>query len=262
MRDFEVVDRNLRRSIECYALASEHGEIRESSGVYLASSGIESPVFNFAMLSEPVPADLSEFDRRIMAAKVFYSARGLDWSFWICHDMLDPSIIAASRRALERRGLHRTSDCPGMLAESIQPPTRTLPPVECRRVRDSETRLNFCYLISNIFRLPFSIAEGMYNSEAAWENALVAWVGYLDNEPVATSATVTSDGAAGLYSVGTLPLYRGLGVAEFMTRHALARAHDVAGVERSVLQSTRHSHALYERLGYRTVTRFTVYTHQ
>jgi GNAT superfamily N-acetyltransferase len=214
------------------------------------------------MFSEPVPADLSELDRRIMIAKVFYASRGLDWSFWVCNDMLDPSILAGAKRAFERRGLRRSSHCPGMLADGILPVSRELPPVDCRRVLDAETRLTFCHLITNIFRLPFAIASGMYNNERTWENALVGWVGYLDNQAVATSATVTSDGAVGLYSVGTMPVYRGLGVAELMTRHALARAHDVTGIERTVLQSTSHSHPLYERLGYRTVTRFTIYTHQ
>jgi len=262
MRDFEVIDRNLRRSLECYALSSERGETRESGGVFLASAGIQSPVFNFAMLSAPVPADVSELDRRVMTAKVFYAARGLSWSFWVCTDMLDASLIAKSRRVFERRGLRATSYCPGMFAESIQPPSRTLPPVECRPVQDADSRLTFCHVISNVFRLPYSTAMEIYASDRAWANGLVAYVGYLDNQAVATSATVTSDGAVGIYSVGTLPVFRELGVAETMTRHALTRAREVSGIERSVLQSTNQSHKLYERLGYRTVTRFTIYTHE
>ena len=262
MRDFEVVERNLRRSIECYALAAERGETRETSGVYLASSGIESPVFNFAMLRTPVPADTSELDRRIMTAKVFYAARGLRWTFWLCNDMLDPGIIADSRRVFERRGLYASSRCPGMLAEKLHPATRVLPPLECRRVRDAETRVSFCHLISSVFRLSFSTALEIYNSDRAWEKDLVAYIGFLDGQAVATAATVTSDGAVGVYSVGTMPAYRGLGAAEFMTRHVLERAREASGIERSVIQSTNQSHSLYERLGYRTVTRFTIYTHE
>ncbi|MCP5110696.1 MAG: GNAT family N-acetyltransferase, partial [bacterium] len=243
MQEYEVVERNLRRSLECYARATRQGEIKKFPGVLIASAGVDSAVFNAAMLSGPVKAEPVELDRRIMVAKVFFSARQLNWSFWVCNDMVDPSLLGKVRRVFAARGLHQSSNCPGMLAEAVAPISRELPPLECRRVRDADTRLSFCHLTSMVFRVPFETTLTIYNSERAWETDLIAYVGYIDNQPVATAATVTTDGAVGVYSVATLPEFRKRGVAERITRHALDRAREMTGIERSVLQSSRQGHA-------------------
>ncbi|MCP5118935.1 MAG: GNAT family N-acetyltransferase [bacterium] len=111
-----------------------------------------------------------------------------------------------------------------------------------------------------VFRVPFETTLTIYNSERAWATDLIAYVGYFDNQPVATAATVTGDGAVGVYSVATLPEYRGKGVAEKITRYALDQAREMTGIERSVLQSSKQGLGLYERMGYRVVTQFAIYT--
>lgn len=261
MRDFEVVDLNLRHSMQCYARASEQGEIRNHPGVVLACSGINSPVFNFAMLTEPVGSELAELDRRIMIAKVYFAARALRWSLWVCTDWLDAGTLAAAYRVIERRGLRRSAKCPGMLADSIAPPARDFPPLEYRRVSDPDTRLAYCHLVSAVFRLPFDTTLMVYNSERAWETDMIAYVGYLDRQPVTTAASVTVGGAVGIYGVATLPDCRGRGMAEATMRYALSQAREMSGIERSVLQSTDQAHPLYQRMGYRPVTQYGVYAH-
>ena len=81
------------------------------------------------------------------------------------------------------------------------------------------------------------------------------WVGYLDGMPIATAASVPSRGVTGLYNIATAPGYRGRGFAEAITRHAVAAAGDGP----LVLQSTARGLRLYERLGFRAVTRILVY---
>ena len=77
--------------------------------------------------------------------------------------------------------------------------------------------------------------------------------------PLTTSATVTAAGVVGLYSVGTLAEFRRQGYAEATLRHALEQSCRRSGLERTILQSTPGGLSLYQRLGYRVVTRFTVY---
>lgn len=257
MRDF-IIDRNLRHSMQCYTHATESGEVREMPGVLIASAGVDSPAFNAAMLLEAVPAE-EELDRRIMIAKVFFEARGLPWSFWVCEALLDPAVRAKAKSVFRKRHLGSSAECPGMLAERIAPPDRPLPALECRRVMDAETRLAFCHITSYAFRLPFEISLAIYNSEKTWQTDLIAYVGYLDAQPVATMATVAAAGAIGVYSVATLSEYQGKGVAEKLIRHGLERASEATGLECTVLQSTRPGQSLYRRMGYREVTKFTVY---
>ena len=159
----------------------------------------------------------------------------------------------------EKRGLGVASNCPGMLAERIEPPDRQLPALETRRVMDADTRLSFCHITSLAFGLPFETALAIYNSERSWRTDFIAYVGYVDRDPVATVATVAAAGAIGVYSVATLPEYQGRGVAEKLIRHALNSAAEATGLNRSVLQSSHHGHSLYHKMGYREVAKFSIY---
>lgn len=84
-------------------------------------------------------------------------------------------------------------------------------------------------------------------------------MGYLGGHPVGTAATITVEGAIGVYSVATLPEHRGHGIGEALVRHAVERAGAATGIERSVLQASRDGESLYIRLGYRPVARFAIF---
>jgi ribosomal protein S18 acetylase RimI-like enzyme len=66
----------------------------------------------------------------------------------------------------------------------------------------------------------------------------------------------------GVYSLGTLPQYQGCGYGETLLRHALDDIGKRTGITRSVLQSTDEGLKLYQRMGYRPVTSFSVYTRE
>jgi ribosomal protein S18 acetylase RimI-like enzyme len=84
-------------------------------------------------------------------------------------------------------------------------------------------------------------------------------VGYRDDVPVATAASVVSDGVIGIYNVATIPERRGCGYAEAVTRHAIDIACAETGIHRIVIQSTTQGLPLYERMGFRAVTRILAY---
>ena len=259
MSDFEVVDRNLRHSMQCYAQATGRGEIRDMPGVLISSAGTATPVFNAALLTEPVAVDAVDLDRRIMIAKVFFEARGLRWCFWLCEELLAPEARKKARGVFERRRLYLSSECPGMVAERIAAPQRLLPALECRRVKSAATRQDFCHITALSFQLPLDAAREIYGPERIWETDLVAYVGYLAGQPVGTAATVSVEGAIGVYSVATIPEFRGRGIGEALVRHALERARAATGLERSVLQSSRDGESLYLRMGYRPVAKFVIF---
>ncbi len=88
----------------------------------------------------------------------------------------------------------------------------------------------------------------------------MAWVGYSDGEPVSTAATVAGSGAVGVYNVATLPGHQRHGYAEAIMRHAIAFAHRGSDCSRTILQSSPQGLSLYERMGFRKVTRVEVYS--
>ena len=110
--------------------------------------------------------------------------------------------------------------------------------------------------------LPRADSRGFARSSTttASGNASPATSGYHDGEPVSTAAIVVGGGAIGVYNVATLPGSQRRGFGEAVMRHALAEARKRHVTERLILQSTPAGLRLYERMGFRTVTRVAVYS--
>jgi ribosomal protein S18 acetylase RimI-like enzyme len=70
---------------------------------------------------------------------------------------------------------------------------------------------------------------------------------------------VNSADAIGVYSLATHPSHRRSGYGEALLRAVVSYASNESGIDRVVLQSTEIGHSLYQRLGFRDATRYTVY---
>ena len=81
-----------------------------------------------------------------------------------------------------------------------------------------------------------------------------AWHG---GRVVATSASWTHAGVAGVYCVSTLPEHRGRGLGYAMARLAVLAGAPLSGV--AVLQATTMGAPIYRRLGFEDVAEYTVY---
>ena len=256
--DFTHVADNLRASFRVIAASRAPGEIRELQGVSIASAGVTFQMFNAAFLSGPVDSE-NELAQRIMLASMHFELRAQEWAYWVCEDWLAPKARRRSRQMFESHGLRHSVDLPGMVAERLAPPQRPLPPIEVRRVRTGVTREAFCGIGSTCFHVPFTWFCEVFAGEAVWDG-FAAWVGFVDGEPVSTTATVFASDAIGVYNVATLPGYQRRGYGEAVMRQAVAEAQREHGVERTLLQSTPAGYAMYQRMGFRTVTRVAVYS--
>lgn len=84
---------------------------------------------------------------------------------------------------------------------------------------------------------------------------LAVWVKVHDDVAVACAYTVLHDGDCGIYAVGTLPQWRGQGLARALVEHVLADA-ERRGARTATLQSTRMGQHLYESLGFEPAGRY------
>src|SRR6185503_18276629 len=94
--------------------------------------------------------------------------------------------------------------------------------------------------------------------EGLWQGPVAGYVGYVDSQPVTTSAAFLIDGAIYIGLVATINQYRRTGFAETVMRHALEEARRLHGIERTILHATPAGLAIYQRMGYEPVTKFTI----
>ncbi len=145
-----------------------------------------------------------------------------------------------------------------MVAERLKPPVRPLPQLDVRRVETGPVRDAFCAIGALCFHVPPAWFNQVFDSERVWRN-FAGYVGYHDEEPVATTAIVMGGGAMGVYNVATVPTHQRRGFGEAVMRHALADAAAAKRDRASDLQSTPAGLNLYRRMGFRTVTNVAVY---
>jgi ribosomal protein S18 acetylase RimI-like enzyme len=256
---YSVVEQNLRSAMRCYAFIGNGSETRDYPGLTIASSGLNVPVFNSAMLtSHP-----SNLDTLITTADLHYRTRKLGWTFWVCDDMVPAGLRdRGMRTAFRSQGMSRIASPPGMYAEEIAAQVKPPAPLTFARVSTEDTRLEFAHIASIVFSLPFSTSKRIYGATGLWDSPSYGWVGYFKGKAVAIVTIVIASDAIGVYSLGTLPEYQGRGFGETLLRHAIDDARRRTGLKRSVLQSTQQGINLYLRLGYRVVTNFSIYVRE
>lgn len=170
--------------------------------------------------------------------------------------------VDAFAPAATAAGFDVAEEQPFMVLDSI--PEADLPGgLTVRRASDlSDVRLHF-ELISRAFDMPIEAIE-IIISEALVDERAPIFIGEVDGEPVTTSMLVVSDGAgvtaAGVYDVATLATHRGRGLGAAMTAHAADVGRRERGCEVATLQSSPMGLSVYESMGYRTVTRWQMWT--
>jgi ribosomal protein S18 acetylase RimI-like enzyme len=259
MRDFQIVDANLRAAMRFFGDATGAGEIRSLDGALAIYSGLDYGVFNIALLEGDPPEGIGGFTERLAGCGRYFAPRTMRWSFWLCEDWLDFSTRRRARSLLVDLDLRPISQAPGMLADALAPPTRSLPKIECVPVADRSTRQVFGALTAMSFDIPMGIAKAIYEPERAWLGDYRGFVGFAGGKPVAIIAIVVTPDALGVYSLSTIPDCRRMGYGEALLRAAVALEKERTGIRRIVLQSTDAGYSLYRRLGFKEVAKFSVY---
>jgi ribosomal protein S18 acetylase RimI-like enzyme len=259
MNETYAIAENLVRAMRFFGGARAEGDIQDLPGVCLVTCGLNYAAFNAAILSEPAPADSSMLRKLIETPSKHFAAKRLRWTYWLCEGFLEPPQQRECRALFSRFGLSPLTAPPGMFAERLRPPERPLPSLTIRPVNDQATRAAFAHITSVAFEIPQTICRDIYDQERAWNGDFQGYLGYAGDAAITATAVVIAGGVVGLYSVGTLPQYRRRGYAEAIMRETLRAAQERTGIEASVLQATDSGISLYQRMGFRKLTKFSVY---
>ena len=247
---------NLRESFRVLAEGRAKGDVLELPGVSIASLGAKFQMFNAAFLSSPVE-DVAELEDRLHHARNHFRSRAMRWSLWICEDWLTKPVRRVLSQKCERVDLRLCAEMPGMAAKRLRGAKRVLPHLEYARVESERALSDFHGIGAVCFHVPMDWFTEVFDSKMpAVRPRFTCWVGYLNGLPVVTAACVRTGKVLGLYNVATAPDHRKRGFAEAITRHVVETEGDA---DLLVLQSTAHGFGLYERLGFRPVTRVLVY---
>ncbi len=256
--EFRIIDENLRQSFRVLAAGRSRADVSELPGVSIASLGVAFQMFNAAFLSAPVESQ-SDMEERLHVAREHFDSRSMDWSFWICEDWLTRSVRRRLPRICQNFGLRLAAEMPGMIAGRLAAPARRLPELEIRHVDSAQILRDFRAVGSTSFHVPPAWFAEVFDEGFGARAPFACIVGYREGVPVATAASVPSSGAIGLYNIATAPEYRERGYAEAITRHAVESALRENGAAQLVLQSTSQALTLYERMGFRAVTRISAF---
>jgi GNAT superfamily N-acetyltransferase len=250
--DIDLLLRNLQEMLTAIARSQPGGEAVEQHGVFHFSTGFRHSLANIALILRPVTS-CEDFRHLLSTSAQFFVERDLPFCWQLCRDMLPADVPRLGARSFD---ITLMEESPGMFAQRLAVPSRALPHVDIRLVREPRDFAQYADLMCSIFHLSPPFATAVYGSEQLWSYAgLRGFLATANGVTFGLAATLEAAGAQGVYSVGILPNFRHRGYAE-----ALMRAITGCGQKLpSVLQATPSGLELYRRLGYQEFTGIRLY---
>ena len=165
-------------------------------------------------------------------------------------------------RTLTRAGLEPgETSTPGMVAFPIDHDSigrGTSPDLEIRRVTDARGIDVHCRVVTAGFGSDPSVALGTACADLLDRLECVVYVGYANGDPVVSGLGWRTGRTIGVYSIATIEAARRRGYGAAMTARVVADGVD-AGCDVAALQASEMGRPIYERLGFRTVVRYTAF---
>ncbi len=236
---------NALASLRAYASAAG-GTITETATLLAVTAPANMRPFNQILLKrlhEDDAAELTETVRRYEGRKA--RLRSLETAV----GDNEPLILAA--------GLERQGGIPSLALTSVDLAPSTVP-IDIREVTDEPTLAHHVALVADSFDFDVGNLSTVFSSALLDDPAWHAYVGYVDNEPVATTQLVIHEGVAGIYYVGTPEAHRARGYADALTRHAIIQGAGL-GCDIATLQASPAGYPVYRRMGFEDVGYYRTY---
>lgn len=201
-------------------------------------------------------------DQRIDSLVDRYKERNVP-QLWIVHPSSRPRDLA---KRLELRGLHEIEVVPGMarLLENLPEPPSTPEGLEIREAVNAQDLKEVYDLAAWRWGVPDEHKPLLYKiidtfDPGGQSSNMRFWLAWKNGKAVSKIGLYSGLGSAGIYAVVTLPEVRGLGIASILMDVAMKAAMEM-GHKLCVLDSSPPAEKLYQRLGFETVTHFSLYS--
>jgi len=251
----DVSDRALVRAIRAnmcdffrHTSRNNPAEHFENDNFVRWHTALQHPWFNGALSINPPQPDADKF---ITDTIKYFRAKNIGTFTWWLDARLKPADWGPT---LSKHGFGFSDDTPGMAVDlqALNEPAKPVPGFEIRTVNDEESLHVWARVFVHGYGLPPNWADIVTEvwSRYGLEFPVKNYLGYLDGQPVSTSTIFYGGGAAGIYSVATLPQARGKGLGRAITLQPLLEAREM-GYRVGVLQSSDMGFSVYKKLGFR-----------
>jgi GNAT superfamily N-acetyltransferase len=241
----QLADANYFATWRLLAAQCPDGDARSAAGLLLTSSGFDVPWLNIAFVTAP----LADPEAAIDEAAAWYGSLRLPWLLRVRARMDD-----ATERAAEAAGMRYTDELPAMVLQNLAEAPAADGPVRIERVCDAAGAALFSCVCIEAFDMPVHLGA-IFTPALLDATGVEEYIGYAGEEPVATALLACTGEVAGIYNIGTLAGWRGRGIGEAMTRHAIEQGRR-AGCAIASLQASEMGRPVYERMGFRTLSHY------
>jgi len=203
-----------------------------------------------------------DIDRRIDRIVAHFNRQNVPF-MWVIHPTSPPEM----EDRLKARGLQEAEVVPGMVIHLSQLPEPDPPPdgFEIREIITSDDVKQVLEFITWRWNVPTDVKEHLQAVTQPFKvghagSKTRAWAAFKDGAIVSKVTTHYGDaGDVGLYGVATRQEFRGLGLARTLILEALKTIYE-DNYQIGLLHSSPMAESLYQKIGFKTVATFFVYT--
>lgn len=252
------VDLSLRQFSGAWRLmcAGAPGRIVQAGdGIEFVFSGVPIAFFNVGLLTGR-GVSASQLETRASEACAFASDKGVPWLLVLTHDALESEVAADS--ILAGRDLAPVMALTGMVTNEVAPPA-SLPSGLELTVPDDESGCSAMLDINGAaYAMDLEAGKDLLGHPEFWAGHFPV-LGFAGGAPVATAAVMMVDSVRYVALVATVPGQQRRGYADAAMRRALELSAAVHGHTPTVLHATDAGRPIYARMGYRAISRHTLY---
>lgn len=220
-------------------------EFHDEAKIMWSLTDIPFPIFNRIMRAQLAP---EKMDATIQSIVSRAKSRNVPLLWWT-GPTTQPADLGSH---LEQHGFVDEGPMPGMavnlanLNENVPMPSG----LTIQRVTDDETLKKWCQICATGFGAPDFVGDAYCDFiHHVDPDTVLAYLGWRNGQPIATSLLLLAAGVAGIYNVATIPEARRQGIGTMMTLIPLHDARD-RKYKVGILQSSKMGTDVYRSLGF------------
>ena len=245
-------DLNLAESYREDSRWSTNTDIAEQGDILFVCGASTFPAVNFAI--RVGRQSLTPPELLISQAKEFFARRKRSFTI-IVRTHIDQDLLAKC----EELKLTKISNTPGMFIEKMLEEKPLPDGVTLKHVTNKSMVNDFAEVVALSYMslgMPEEAGRSVFsNPNAFLVPHLYAVVAYKDNKPASCALALMSHSIAGIYYVGTVEAFRGMGLAGQCVR-AVGNTAFQFGARCVILQASIYGEPVYKRMGYQEFTRY------